>query len=335
LTLSLDQIRNRKITDILALDVGATSVKAVRLKRAGSALQLLETEVLESVDLGGATPPRLELDKKLHAPYLALSYSGRSAQVRYLDVPGKTPAAGAALEGRLRKLMGVAAEFRVAGSVVRGTPTGTDARMLGVAIPVEDLRRLRGLVPDNRPNLISLEISGLAALHTFEETAKARQSEGVSVYIEAGNQVTVISFFHRGELVLTRKFEAGSRDLIDRVKNLLECDEDAALGILYDDPAPLQESAEAPLSALLKQVAVSRQFVEKAEGAKVQAVHASGGLSYSPYWLSQMSGCLNAEATVWNPFLENGITTYPRGVKGVESMFAPALGAAMAILNLK
>ena len=37
---------------------------------------------------------------------------------------------------------------------------------------------------------------------------------------------------------------------------------------------------------------------------------------------------LGAEIDIWNPFTENGITSYPRGVKGVESMFAPALGAA-------
>ena len=332
--MSIEDIRNRKIGEIVALDVGATCVKVVKLRRAGNVYTLLETEVLEAVDLSSQAQNRLDLDKKLQSAYAAVCYSGRNAQVRYLDVPGKV-LTGSALEARLRKLMGVGADQRVGGAVARIQKGGTENRVLAVAAPQDETNRLRNLFTDNKPSLISLEISGLAALHTFENSTKARDNPGISAYIEAGNQVTVISFYIKGELALARKFEYGSRELIDRTKSLLECDEDTALGVLYDDPAPLRETAEAPMSSFLKQIAVSKQFVEKAEGAKIQAVYASGGLSYSPYWMSQMQECLESGISIWNPFTENGITTYPRGVKGVESMFAPALGAAMAILAPK
>jgi hypothetical protein len=42
---------------------------------------------------------------------------------------------------------------------------------------------------------------------------------------------------------------------------------------------------------------------------------------------------MDTEVEVWNPFTANGVSSYPRGVKGVESMFAPALGAALAIMS--
>lgn len=329
---NIEEIRNRKIGEIVALDVGSTSVKAVKVRRNGSSYALLETEVLEAVDLAGATAPRLELDKKLQSPYAAICYSGRNTQVRYLDMPAKTPP-GAATEARVRKLMGVGPDFRVGATIARPGRSGDETRMLAVAAPTEEANRLRKLFPDNKPNLISLEVSGLAALHAFERCEKARRQDAAVAYIEAGNQVTILSFFVKGELALVRKFEFGSRDLIERVKSLLATDDDTALGVLYDDPTPLESAAEAPMNTFLKQVTVSKQFVEKEENLRVGAIYTSGGLSYSPYWMSQIREALGAEIDIWNPFTENGITSYPRGVKGVESMFAPALGAALAILN--
>jgi hypothetical protein len=229
--------------------------------------------------------------------------------------------------------MGVGPEFRVGHAVARVPKGDSDQRLLGVAVPEEEVQSLRAIFPDQKPSIVSMEVSGLAALHTFEQTPKARRTDAASVYIEAGNQVTLMSFFVRGELALVRKFEYGSRLLIERIQNLLECDEDSALGVLYDDPGPLLATSEGPMTSFLKQMSVSKQFVEKAEDTKIQAVYASGGLSYSPYWMSQIRGALEAEIEIWNPFTENGITSYPRGVKGVESMFAPSLGAAMSILQ--
>ena len=103
--------------------------------------------------------------------------------------------------------------------------------------------------------------------------------------------------------------------------------------MIFDDPSRLKESNETPMGPFLKQLTISRHYIERSEQCKVEKIYASGGLCYSPYWMEQVSTTMDAQVEIWNPFEANGMTSYPRGVKGVESMFAPALGAAMAILG--
>ncbi|MFP6906359.1 MAG: pilus assembly protein PilM [Verrucomicrobiota bacterium] len=326
-----DKKSKRKITEVLGIDLGSTSIKVVRIKKSGNSFSLIEADVMESIDWQAEGDIRLNLDKKLNTPYVAICYAGIDSVIRFLDFPAKL--SGRVMDNRLRKQLGVNGDYRLAFCVAQEGTGGDDNKVIAVSIPAVDTEKIKRLLPGTRPTLVSIEVSGLSALHTFEHTDLVRNVEEAVCYIECGAEVTVVSFFHKGRIVLTRKFEYGGSELVSRIRELLNIDQDAALSTIFDDPQPLNVTNENPMGPFLKQLTISRHYVERSEQCRIGKIYASGGLSYSPYWVEQIGRTMDTEVEVWNPFTANGVSTYPRGVKGVESMFAPALGAALAIMS--
>lgn len=324
-----------KVNEILGIDLGTTSIKLVRLRKNGPGnFSLIEADVLPPPEPPASGKPAvLTLDKKLHTTYAAVCYSGRSAAIRFIDVPAKM-SSGKLLEGRLRKQLSLGQEYRIGSAIAKEGPADGDHQVLVVAALETEVAGIRRMIPEDRPSILSLEVSGLAALHSFEHTAAAR-APGAVCYIEAGAEVTMVSFLVNGRLALARKFEYGTHHIVARLRELLDVDEESAIGVLYGDPAAVAGAGEDPMASFMKQLVTSRQFVEKSENTPVTACYASGGLSYSPYCLAQIQETLGVPVSIWNPLEENGIKTYPRGLKGVESMFAGAMGAALAVLQPK
>lgn len=324
-------MKNRKITEVLGIDLGSTSTKLVRIRRSGSGYSLVDADVLPALEPEQEIP--LELDKKHQISYVAACVTGRESVVRFVDIPARY-AGGRAADNRLRKQIGLAPDFRIGYAITRPPKASeTEVKVLAVGMPDVEIQRLKKWFPGMKPSLVSAEVSSLAALHSFEKTPEANPEEGIVCYIEAGAEVSTISFITEGTLLLTRKFEYGGNDLNRRIQELLNVDEEGALTVLYDDPAALEEAPEAPMASFLRQIAISRQFVERSENKSLAKVYVSGGLSYSAYWLGQIQAALEAEIGIWNPFTGNGMSAYPRGIQGVESMFSPAVGCALAVLQ--
>jgi Tfp pilus assembly PilM family ATPase len=323
--------RSRKINEAVGIDLGNTSIKVVRVKKSGSTYSLIEADVLEPVDWADGEHKTLHLDKKLQTTYAAICYAGLDSVIRYVDLPSKL--SGRIMENRLRKQLGVNGDYQLKSAVaIQGRP-GEDNKIIAVAVPHTDTERIRNIISGNRPSVISLEVAGLSALHTFENTAAVKSAKEAVCYIECGAEVTVVSFFVNGELSLARKFEYGGSELVARIQESLSVEHNEALSMIFDDATRLQASSENPMGPFLKQLTISRHYIERSEQCTIEKVFTSGGLCYSPYWLDQVQKTMDAEIEIWNPFENNGITSYPRGVKGVESMFAPALGSAMALLG--
>ena len=129
--------RGKRINDILGIDLGQSSVKLVRLKRSGTGVTLLDADVMPALDLNqGGGKLKLDIQKKIQAPYAAMCYSGNKATVRFLDLPTKvTP--GRVMEGRLRKLMGLGNDYRLSYTVARPGSADKDQKVLAVAVPVK------------------------------------------------------------------------------------------------------------------------------------------------------------------------------------------------------
>lgn len=326
-----DATKGRKLTEAVGIDLGNTSIKIVRVKKVGNSYSLVETDVLEPIDWQSGEGNLISLDKRLQTSYAAICYAGLDSVIRYLDMPSKL--SGRIMENRLRKQLGVNADYRLNSTVAVPNASGDDKKIVAVAVPHTDIESIKNIVAGSKPSVISLEIAGLAALHTIEATDEVKNAKEAVCYVESGAEVTVVSFFVGGQLVLTRKFEYGGSELVARIRESLSVEHNEALGMIFDDATKLNDSSETPMAPFLKQLTISRHYIERSEECAIEKVYVSGGLSYSPYWIEQIKLTMGAEVEIWNPFESNGMTSYPRGVKGVESMFAPALGSAMAILG--
>ncbi len=330
---SKEKTKTNRPSDVVGIDFGATSTKLVRVKRQGSLLNLVDADVMPSFDFSDpAASRKLALSKKLSAPYAAAAVTGAESHVRFMFVSSKLQD-NRGIQQRVAKSLGLGADYRVSYSVVDRGKEGVDHKVLAAGVPLQEVQAIRRLFASNKPSLVSMEVSGLAALNSFSSTDAVKKSEGIVCYMEAGAAATIISFFLNGELRLVRKFDHGANHILSRIQDVLNISEDDALTVLFEDATSLMDQALDPIGAMLQEISISRKFVERNENAAIHAVYASGGLSYSPYWVHMMREVMGAEVEVWNPFTANGIKNLPKGVLGVESMFAPALGAAMALLR--
>lgn len=327
-----DKNKKNKTTDVVGVDFGSTSTKLVRIRRSGSKLNLVDADVMPAFGLSGEEGETLNVPKKLSAPYAAACTAGEEAHVRFMFISSKLNDRRS-IQQRVAKSLGLGKEFRVGHTLVERGREQIDHKVLAAGMPVEEVRAVRRLFSARRPGLISLENAGLSALNSFSHTEQARGSDGIVCYMEAGAHASFISFFLEGELRLVRKFDHGSVYIQQRIQDVLNINEDDALTVLFEDATPLLDHSLDPIGTLLQEISISCKFVERNENAAIQRVYASGGLSYSPYWTFMISEIMNTGVEVWNPFTANDMKNVPKGVQGVESMFTPAVGAALAVLR--
>jgi len=330
---STDKKNTRKINDVVGIDFGATSTKLVRIRKTAAGYALVEADVMPAFRMqepGGGH--KLNVPKKLCANYAAACMTGTSDHVRFMFISNKMQDAKS-IQSRVSKSLGLGNEHRVGFSLVERGRDATDHKVLAASMPAAEVQSIRSMFASNKPSLVSVEIAGLAALNSFSHVPEVRDAEGTVCYLEAGAESTMISFFIKGELRLVRKFDYGSVYIQQRIQDVLSVDEEDALGVLFEDATSLMDQSLDPIGSLLQEISISKKFVERNENSSVSRVYASGGLSYSPYWTFMMAEVMGAELHVWNPFVANGMKTYPKGVQGVESMFAPAVGAALGLMR--
>ncbi len=322
-----------KITDVLGVDFGSTSTKLVRIRKSGSTLSLVDADVMPAFDLDHPeNEGKLNVPKKLNAAYAAAAVTGQDCHVRFMFISSNLND-GRAIQQRVSKSLSLGREHRVGYSIVERGKEALDHKVLAAGIPQMEIQNVRKLFDPHHPNLISMEIAGLSALNSFSHTPAVQGAEGIVCYVEAGASSVFVSFFLNGELRLVRKFDHGSLYIQRRIQDVLNINEDDALTVLFEDANPLLDQSLDPISTMTQEISISCKFVERNENSRIEHVYTSGGLSYSPYWNFTLSEIMGVEPEVWNPFVPNGIKTYPKGVYGVESMFSPAVGAALAILN--
>lgn len=325
--------KSKKITDVVGVDFGSTSTKLVRIRKTVSGFSLVDANVMPAFDIhGDKVPNKLGLSKKLSAPYAAACLTGPSNHVRFMFVPNKLTDTKS-IQTRVAKSLGLEKDFRVGFSLVERGKDGVDHKVLAAAMPKGQLQTTRKLFSANKPSLVSLEIAGLAALNSFSHTDAVQKAGGAVCYLEAGAEATMISFFLDGELRLVRKFDYGALYIQQRIQDVLSVNEEEAIDILFEDATPLLEQSLDPIGSLLQEISISKKFVERNENTAIHRVFIAGGLSYSPYWNVIIEQIMGVGLEIWNPFTANGISNYPKGVNGVESMFAPAIGAALAVLK--
>jgi hypothetical protein len=329
---STEKNKSAKISDVVGIDFGSTSTKLVRIRKSGSGFSLVDADVMPAFDLTSDTPQTLSIPKKLCAPYAAAAFAGDESHVRFMFISSKLNDKRA-IHQRVGKSLGLGREYRVGHTIVERGKDQLDHKVLATGMLESHVIAVKQLFSSRRPSLISLENSGLSALNSFSHTPFVQEAEGIVCYLEAGANSSFISFFLDGELRLVRKFDHGSVYIQRRIQDVLNINEDDALTVLFEDATALLDQSLDPISTLIQEISISCKFVERNENAPIQHAYASGGLSYSPYWMYMLSDIMRTEVDVWNPFEHNNMKNYPKGVIGVESMFTPAVGAALATLR--
>ena len=326
--------------DVVGLDIGSSAVKAVRLKRTGSEIQLLGAELLPAladlpgIDSGVNTSPTVELPPRVRSRSVSLAVSGQQAVIKLVSFPG---AVGPELVDRLPESMGIKEPdaYRISYRIVTEGHGRTESRVLAVALADETASFVMEQFASGLPAPYSLEVSGLASLTTFQHGYGEAYADAAVAMIEFGSAITTLTIMNRNAVVLIRRFDFGTRSLVARVRESLGVSDETARDIVGDSSFDISETVSELMAPFVSQFVLSRDFVERRENCHIERFHVSGGLATSRDVRAGLESALDVEITDWDPF--RGLTIAPQALdddaSAVRWRFAAATGAALATVE--
>lgn len=318
----------RRLANLLSLDFATSGVKAVRLKKNKDHIALVAADILPPLALDAEERP--VLSKPLSAYYVALCATMDNTIMRVF--PQILPEENEDIEAFVRENLSVASDYRVSGLVLSRARGKRESSLLGVAVPEKTVQHYLSLFANGAPAPRSLESSGLAAFSAFLFNYGEQTANQTVCLIETGARYTYAAFLCRNQLQLVNRFDVGGDALQRQVQMVLSVDSEMAGTILSGGSVDVSTPVRQVLNPFTRQLSIYREFVERQSKSSLSSVYISGGQASSSYWQSAVKEVLGVVPQVWNPFekIEIPDGTFPANLKGQESRFAAAVGAALA-----
>jgi Tfp pilus assembly PilM family ATPase len=345
----LDRIKQirRGPADVVGVDIGPTSTVAVRARRKDDEFTLVAADILPSVSLPRPPPPpregeepvpvdvpMLDLPSHLRAKYAALAVTGGDAVVKLLSFPG---AFDNAAEAKVVDSLGLEQpdQYRISYSLVTEGRGKSESRVLGVALPEGHAAMLPGLFATGLPAPFSIEVSGLAAMTAFLHGPGTQHSGEAVGVVNMEHDVTTFALFHNGVPVLIRRFNVATQTVLDKVQDMLGVDHETAQNIIADGSFDISQAVGEAIEPVVKQLMVSRDFVERRENCRVAKLYVSGELTSSRDLMDEIGGAVGTEVGTWNPL--DGFTVadgaLPDSLEGQEWRLGAAAGACLGVFE--
>ena len=319
----------RRFSDLVGIDFSTTATKVVRLKDNKGALSLAGIDIMPPVDLGSVAT-RMDLPRNITAYYGCLAYTGSAAIVRMINtqVPGNDDHVP---ESKLRELLNVTDDFRVSAKLIKKGTGRQDSSLLAAAIPKDDVHFLLNMFPSGPPAPASLELSGLSFVTAFLHARGAECADSTVCLLETGESLSHFAFLNKGEITLVGKMPFGAKTLREKLSKDLGVDDELAMSILNDRSINISSSLSSVLDPFIKQLSISKDFIERHQGCRVGKVYVSGGLSLLSSWSAEIGHKLHAEAVRWSPLenIECDDEILSDDLKQQATRFSAAIGAAI------
>ena len=322
--------------DAAGLDIGSSDIKVVRMQKREGVITVSAADILPALDLVGVMAetteavPAIDLPPRLRARYGCLALTGESAVVKLLTFPG---AFDAKAEEKVVDNMGLedASKCRISYKLLTEGHGRAESRVLCVALPEAHVRFAPLLLPSGNPVPFSIEVSGIAAMASFLSSTAAQHKDGSLAAIEFGTHTSTFAIFNRGILALVRRFAFGAQAVLDKVREKLGVDAETAQGIVADGSFDISQPLNEVMDAFVKQLLVSRDFVERRENCHVGKLYVSGGLAGSAGTIEEMRSSLEVEVERWDPFegLQVAKDAIPERLSAQRWRFAAAVGACL------
>ena len=322
---------------MVGLDIGSATVRAVRMRKNSDVLTITAVDVIERPvpAAGDSEEPVVtlfDLPARIKARYASLAIDSSPAIVRLLTLPGKSEAD---LDTRVIDNLGLENpdDYRISYNLLADGAARSETRVVAVAYPDESAAEAIAMLPTTgTPAPFSLEVSGLATMTAFMNGPVAARENDTLGLIDFGETSSLFAFFHKGSPVLIRKLDRGTNALLDKVEAMLGVDRETAIGIISDGSFDISPAAADVMQPLVRQLLVSRDFVERRESCQVDAVYLAGGLAVSRDAKNEVGSAMGVPVESWNPF--SGIAlaedAVPEQFEGLEWRFAAAVGACLA-----
>ncbi|HWI56900.1 MAG TPA: pilus assembly protein PilM [Bacillota bacterium] len=345
----------KKRDQLLAIDLGGRTTKAVHLQRRGESLVLLRYALLDAPIYEKSLSAELlsehlrnvcqALDTKTKLAALAIGVN--DALVRHADLP-QMPLSDMrqVLKNNTKNYLQQDLPGHVFDCFIippRGPLKAAEKPKAGAGSP-----KYRVLVAGARKQVLNdlqsaTKASGLVADHivpgilgpvnAFELAMPEIFSREVVALVDIGFKSTSICLLQEGELVLSRVVSIGGDKLTNGLAESLGISYAEAEGIKVGMPTEVQTQLESLVSPLGRELRASIDFFEHQQDKAVSQVFISGGSARSEFIVQTLQAELMAECKPWNPlsFLQAELPPQQTAeMDHVAPQLAVAVGAALA-----
>ncbi len=330
---------DRSPQDVVGLDFGASGLKCVRLRKTQQGVSLVAADILPPVVLPAepevsVTAPVLALPKPLLAHYGALALPSEYAVIKVLSFPGEFTAE---TESQIVPHMGLDKpdRYRISYKVLIDGHARSESRILAVALPAAQAALAPLTIPSGPPAPCSIEIAGLATLSAFMVRLEKKTASETVGSLEVGERSSIFALFTKNIPVLIRKFDFGVDSVMNQVRQGIGVSAQVALDVISSGSIDISHWVSEASQAFIKQLLVSRDFVERRENCRIRQFFISGGgVSFLPL-RKEIEQAFGLDFLPWNPL--EGLPADPAALgeraRGQESRLAAAAGAALSILE--
>jgi len=317
--------------DMTAFDLGAGGLKFARYKRVKGALTISHVGIDPNLRSTGLVdkPLALKLPKAALTRQSTLSVSHPSIMTRLVSVPGTAVQQGGVAR-RIQDQLGLRGELRFSYSMVRPAQGRGNAEFL-VAVMPESLVQNALETFRNAPAPMFLEASMLSALKAFQVQVAPKYKDHSVAFMESGADSIFLAVFSRGSLSLVRTFDFGSERLFADIEKRFGLGTAQTRAVVSTGNFDVSESISQVLGRFIDQLNLSRDYIERREGSRLQDLYIAGGLGLSPYVGESIQNITAFNVTSWNPLegLVQSNRVVPPALEGHETRFASAVGAAL------
>jgi len=335
-----DQFK-RKPSDVVGIDLDTSATRVVRMRKTGDVISLVGVDSLPPSELiqnnfedaGGHVQP-MALPARLRAPHACLALPADTAAVKLLSFTGSFDERA---RERIPASMGLsdAGDYRIATKVIAEGHGRTESRILAVAMPDAHIHAASLLLPSGAPVPFSAEVAPLAALSAFTAFLDCVETGEAVGVINAGTNSSAFALFKDRLPLLFRLFEFGTGTIVSTVKEMLKVDRETAEGIIADGAFDISQPVRKAMTPLIKQLIVSRDFVERRENCTVSHLYVGGHMGIWGALLDDLRAALDVQVETWNPLggLEVADGAVPEHLAEQKPEFAAAVGACMPVLT--
>lgn len=348
--------RTKNLDQIVAIDLGARTTKAVHVQRKGEAFTLLRYALLDApiyeknlssellTEHLKSITQALETNTKLVVLAIGVNESivrhaelpqmpvGDMRQIlknntkNYLqqDLPGHVfdcyilPTSGGLRQSEAAKT----------------TPGATKSKVLVGGAKRQLVEDLQAAVKS--ANLVAEQfVPGLIGpVNAFEMAMPEIFSREVVALVDLGFKNSTICLLQEGNLILSRVVGIGGDKLTSGLAESLNISYAEAEGIKVGMPTEVQSNLESLLTPLRRELRASIDFFEHQQDKTVSQVFISGGSARSDFIMQSLQTDLLAPCKSWNPTSFLKLSLPPQQMAEIEQVapqLAVAVGAAAAV----
>ena len=345
--------QSKKRDQIIAIDLGGRSTKAVHLQRRGDASILLRYCIVDapifeknlSVDLLADHLKAVYAALETKTKYASLSIGITDSLVRHTDLP-QIP-----LEDMRQILKNNSKNYlqqdlpgytfdcyfipsRSSGAPGEGIKINANSQKLKVLVggakkqmadDIQAAARQAGLIPDQlAPGIVG-------PVNAFEQAMPDLFTKDALALVDIGFKATSICLLQKGELIVSRVVNIGGDKLTQGLAESMGISYAEAEGIKVGMPAEVQANLEPLLTPLGRELRASIDFFEHQQDKTVGQIYISGGSARSEFIMKSLEAELMAPCKPWNPAAALQLALPPAQAAEIEhvaSQLTVALGTA-------